>query len=128
MLDTSICIHVMKNRTLRLNERFNRLAPHLCISSISLSELHYGVEKSDRRAESLSILEEFAGRLTTLPFPPEAAQVYGTIRAGLERKGKPVGSLDMLIGAHALSQGVTIVTNNRREFDRMPGLVVENWL
>ena len=127
MLDTSTCIHVMKHRTPRLNERFNRLAVHLCISAVTLAELLYGVEKSQRRSENLAILEEFAGRLTTLPFPPQAATHYGRVRAALERRGTPVGTHDLLIGAHALSQDVTLVTNNRREFDRMPGLRVESW-
>jgi tRNA(fMet)-specific endonuclease VapC len=117
----------MKHRTPRLNERFNRLAVHLSISAITLSELLYGVEKSARRSENFAILEEFAGRLATLPFPAEAATHYGRLRAALERAGTPVGPHDLLIGTHALSQDLTLVTNTRREFDRMPGLRVESW-
>jgi tRNA(fMet)-specific endonuclease VapC len=128
MLDTRTCIYVMKNRTPRLNEWFNRLAAHLCMSSITLAELHFGVEKSERHADNLGILMEFAGRMETLAFSERAAAQYGRIRAGLERAGTPVGIHDLLIGAHARSEDLTLVTNNQREFDRMPGLRVENWV
>jgi tRNA(fMet)-specific endonuclease VapC len=127
MLDTNTCVYVMKNRTPRLNERFNRLAAHLCISSITLAELYFGVEKSKRQADNLDILLEFAGRIETRAFSEGAAAHYGRLRAALERIGRPIGIHDLLIGSHARSENLTLVTNNRREFDRVPGLRVENW-
>ena len=128
MLDTDICIHVIKNYPERLRQRFNRHGKQLCISSIALGELRFGAEKSARRAENLQEIELFTARVDVLPFGSAAAAHYGGIRAELERAGKPVGVHDMLIGAHARSEGFTLVTGNRREFDRITGLRVENWL
>jgi tRNA(fMet)-specific endonuclease VapC len=127
LLDTNICIYVIKNYPTRLRERFNRLAEQLCISSITLGELHYGAEKSERRLQNLQAVEHFTARLEVLSFSAKAAAHYGEIRAALERAGKPVGPHDMLIGAHARSEGLIVVTNNTREFTRIPGLRVENW-
>ena len=128
MLDTNICIYVMKNQPPKLRERFNRLAEQICISSITLGELHYGVERSQHRQESLQNLEQFSARLEVLPFPPQAAPHYGQLRAELVRAGRPVGYNDLLIGAHARAEGLVVVTNNTREFRRLSGLRVENWL
>jgi len=128
MLDTNICIHVMKTYPLAVRDRFNTLAEQLCISSITLGELHYGAEKSTRRAENVIAIASFAGRLVVLPFGDKAAAHYGQLRAELERAGTPCGPHDVQIGGHARSEGLIVVTNNRREFDRMPGLRVENWL
>jgi tRNA(fMet)-specific endonuclease VapC len=128
MLDTNICIYVMKNYPPKLQERFNRLAEQLCVSSITCGELYYGAEKSARRLENLQAIEHFTARLEVLPFPEKAAAHYGQIRAALERSGKPVGPHDMLIGAHARAEGLTVVTNNSREFRRLPGVQVENWV
>ncbi|WP_342358516.1 type II toxin-antitoxin system tRNA(fMet)-specific endonuclease VapC [Terrarubrum flagellatum] len=128
MLDTNICIYVTKEMPMHLVERFNASAEQMCISSITYGELRYGVEKSARRLENLRKLEEFAGRLEIFPFTTSAAEHYGQIRADLERAGTPIGNNDLLIGAHARSEGLILVTNNRREFDRIPGLRVENWL
>jgi tRNA(fMet)-specific endonuclease VapC len=128
MLDTNICIYVILNRPAGLRERFNELSEQLCISTITLAELHFGVEKSARVTQNRNIVEEFVARLEIQPFSVDAAAHYGQIRAALERAGRPVGLHDMLIGAHARSEGLTLVTNNRREFDRIPGLVVENWV
>jgi tRNA(fMet)-specific endonuclease VapC len=127
MLDTNICIYVMKNYPPRLRERFNRLADQLCMSSITLGELHYGAEKSARRLENLQAVEHFAARLEVLPFSTKAAAHYGQVRAELERGGRPAGAHDMMIGGHARSEGLILVTNNVREFERMSGLLVENW-
>jgi len=127
MLDTNTCIYVMKNHPAGLRERFNRLAEQLCMSSITLGELRYGVEKSARPLENLQTLEHFAARLDVLSFSPKAARHYGQMRAELERAGTPVGPHDMLIGAHARAEGLIIVTNNIREFARMPGVRAENW-
>ena len=128
MLDTNICIYVMKNYPAKLRERFNRLAEQLSMSSITLGELYYGAEKSARRLENLQAIEHFSARLEVLSFPAKAAAHYGQIRAELERRGKPVGAHDMLIGAHARAEGLIVVTNNAREFRRLPGVRVENWV
>lgn len=128
MLDTDICIHVMKAYPPALRERFNAAAEQLCISSITLGELHYGAEKSARRNSNLLAIEHFTARLEVLPFTAGAAVHHGQIRTELERLGRPVDVYDMLIGAHARSEGLVVVTSNMREFTRMPGLRVENWV
>ena len=128
MLDTNICIYVMKNYPQDLREKFNALAEQLCISSITLGELHYGAEKSVRRADNLTVIEHFVTRLDVLPFDAKAAVHYGQVRAELERAGTPCGPHDMQIGGHARSQGLIVVTNDAREFSRMKGIRVENWV
>jgi tRNA(fMet)-specific endonuclease VapC len=128
MLDTNICIYVIKDYPAGLRDRFNQLADELCISAITLGELQYGAENSSRRAYNLEGIARFLARLDVLPFSAAAAVHYGQLRAELQRAGRPAGSLDMLIGAHARSEGLTVVTNNLREFERMPGLRVENWV
>lgn len=128
MLDTNICIHVIKTYPPAVREKFNAHAEELCISSITLGELHYGAEKSVRRAENLTAISHFVARLEVLPFGERAAAHYGQVRTELERAGTPCGPHDMQIGAHARSEGLIVVTNNLREFVRMPGLRVENWL
>ncbi|MFM9863747.1 MAG: type II toxin-antitoxin system VapC family toxin [Micropepsaceae bacterium] len=127
MLDTNICIYVMKKQPPELRDKFNALAEQLCISSITLGELHFGAEKSARRAENLLAIENFVARLEVLPFAKKAAAHYGQLRAELERAGTPCGPHDMQIAAHARSEGLIVVTNNLREFSRMPGVRVENW-
>lgn len=128
MLDTNICIYVMKTYPPAVREKFNARAEELCISSITLGELHYGAEKSARRVENLTAIEHFVARLEVLPFADKAAAHYGQVRAELERAGTPCGPHDMQIGGHARSEGLIVVTNNMREFARMPGVRAENWL
>ena len=128
MLDTNICIYVLKNRPPALRNRFNREAERLCISSITLSELRHGAEKSSRRADNMAVIDQFVARLDVLAFCASAAAHHGELRAALERLGRPAGVYDMLIGAHARSEGLIVVTNNLREFARMPGVRVENWV
>jgi tRNA(fMet)-specific endonuclease VapC len=128
MLDTNICIYVIKNYPPKLREGFNQLAEQLCMSSITLAELYYGAEKSARRLENLQAIEQFTARLEVLAFSQKAAAHFGQIRADVERLGKPVGPLDMLIGAHARAEGLIVVSNNAREFRRLPGVRVENWV
>ena len=128
MLDTNICIHVMKNYPQDLREKFNSLAEQLCISSITLGEIHYGAEKSARRADNLTAVEHFVARLEVLSFDAKAAAHYGQLRAELERAATPCGPHDMQISGHARSQGLIVVTNNMREFSRMKGIRVESWV
>jgi tRNA(fMet)-specific endonuclease VapC len=128
MLDTNICIYVIKNHPPALREKFNALAEQLCLSSITLGELLYGAEKSARRADNLNTIENFVARLDVLPFADKAAAHYGQVRAELERAGTPCGPHDMQIGGHARSEGLIVVTNNVREFARMPGVRTENWV
>jgi tRNA(fMet)-specific endonuclease VapC len=128
MLDTNLCIYVMTKRSLDLLEKFNSLAEQLCISSITLGELHYGAEKSARRVDNLTAIEHFVARLEVLAFAAKAAAHYGQLRAELERAGTPCGPHDMQIGGHARSEGLIVVTNNTREFGRMPGIRTENWV
>ena len=127
MLDTNICIHVMMTYPPELRERFNALADELCLSTVTLGELHYGAEKSARRAENLTAIAHFVARLEVLPFGDKAAAHYGQLRAELERAGTPCGPHDTQIGAHARSEGLILVTRNLRAFTRMPGLRVESW-
>src|SRR5580704_14565333 len=104
------------------------LDTNICIYSITLGELYYGAEKSARRVENLTAIEHFVARLDVLSFEAKAAAHYGQVRAELERSGTPCGPHDMQIGGHARSEGLIIVTNNIREFGRMPGIRVENWV
>ena len=127
MLDTNICVQVIRDRPPDLRQRFKDAADQLCISAITLAELLHGAEKSARVAQNLAAVEQFAARLEVLPFAEAAAAQFGQLRAELERDGRPAGAYDMLIGAHARSLGLILVTNNRREFDRMSGLRVESW-
>jgi tRNA(fMet)-specific endonuclease VapC len=128
MLETNICIYVMKNYPPDLREKFDALAEQLCMSSITLGELYYGAEKSARRAENLTAIEHFVERLNVLPFGDKAAAHYLQVRAELERAGTPCGPHHMQIGGHARSEGLIVVTNNMREFVRMPGVRAENWV
>jgi len=128
LLDTNICIHVLKHKPESARRQFNHHAAHLSTSSVVMAELRHGAEKSARPTENRDALETLAARLTVLPFDDRAADHYGRIRAELERAGRPVGSYDLMIAAHARSLGLTLVTNNTREFERVPGIVLENWV
>ncbi|KAB2707397.1 tRNA(fMet)-specific endonuclease VapC [Ochrobactrum sp. RC6B] len=127
MLDTNICIFTIKNRPQQLREAFNRFHDKLCISSVSLMELIYGAEKSAHPEKNLAVVEGFAARLKVLPYDEPAANQTGQLRAELARSGTPIGPYDQLLAGHARSRGLIMVTNNRREFDRVPGLRVEDW-
>ena len=128
MLDTNIAIYVIKRRPLAALETFNRHADQLCISSISMAELMYGVEKSAEPDRNLRQLEDFVSRLQVLDYGKKAAAHYGDIQATLERQGTPIGVNDLHIGGHSRSEGLTLVTNNRKEFQRVAGLRLENWV
>jgi len=128
MLDTNIAIYVIKRRPKELLQVFNQYTGQLCISSITLAELFHGVEKSSLVDHNLKNVEDFVSRLEVLEYGSKAASHYGNIRADLERKGTPIGVNDLHISGHARSEGLIIVTNNMREFERVPGLRVENWI
>ena len=128
MLDTSIVIYVIKRRPPEALANFNQHAGRFCISSITLAELMHGVEKSARPDHNLRQVEDFASRLTVLEYGNKAAAHYGDIRAMLERKGIPIGVNDLHIAGHARSEGLTLVTNNLKEFERVEALRLENWV
>lgn len=129
MLDTNVCIYIIKRKPTDVLERFKQTdISEISISSITLSELFYGVSKSSKPEQNFMALTQFVAPLEILPFGGEASQYYGDLRAYLERQGTPIGSLDMLIAAHALSLASTLVTNNEKEFNRVPNLNIENWV
>lgn len=128
LLDTNIVIYVMKRRPIEVLETFNQNASRMAISVITLSELHHGAEKSDRVTQNLEVIEEFSSRLQVLPYTEKTSQHYGAIRSVLEKKGQIIGVNDLHIAAHARSEGLVLVTNNVREFERIPALAVENWV
>lgn len=128
MLDTNICIFTIKNKPANAREMFTRQHGLMCISSVTLMELLYGVERSANPTRNLAEVEGFAARLDVLDFDGNAAAHAGQIRAELARLGTPVGSYDQMIAGHARSHGLVVVTNNRREFERVPGLRVEDWV
>lgn len=128
MLDTNIAIYVIKRRPPGALATFNQHAGQLCISSITVAELMHGVEKSARPDHNLRQVEDFTSRLTVLEYGNKAASHYGDIRAVLERKGAPVGVNDLHIAGHARSEGLTLVTNNMKEFERVEALRLENWV
>ena len=128
ILDTNIAIYVIKRRPIEMLKTFNQHAGQLCISSITLAELLHGVEKSRFVEQNLKNVESFISRLEVLEYGYKAASHYGDIRADLERKGTSIGVNDLHIAGHARSEGLIIVTNNVREFERVPGLRLENWV
>ena len=127
MLDTNICIYTIKNNPAAVREKFQQHQNHLCISSIVLSELLYGAEKSSQPEKSLALIEGMAARLEVLNFDEHAAAHAAEIRADLARKGTPIGHYDVLIAGHARSRGLVLVSNNLREFEWVDGLRLENW-
>ena len=127
LLDTNIVIYVIKRRPLAALQMFNEQAGHMAISSITLAELLHGAEKSNSPVRSLAVVEDFCSRLEVLPYGPKAAQHYGGIRAALEKRGQPIGVNDLHIAAHARSEGLTLVSNNLRKFERVEALQLANW-
>lgn len=128
MLDTNICIYVIKRRPVEVLETFNKYAGLMCISSITYAELCHGVEKSARPEQNRQAVEDFVSRLVILPYGDKAAQHYGEIRAELEKAGKTIGVNDLHISGHSRSESLTLITNNLIEFNRVSGLRLENWL
>ncbi len=129
MLDTNICIYVLKNHSDELRHKFKAIKD-ICISSITYGELCFGIENgnSNLKEERWRQLEIFTQRLLIDPLDENAGKHYGSIRAQLKKDGTPIGNNDLLIAAHARSINAVLVTNNVREFERVPNLVVENWI
>ena len=129
MLDTNICVYIIKQKPQNVIERFRQFQiSEIGVSSITLSELEYGVMKSERQVQNKLALAQFIAPLEIHAYDETAAQHYGNIRANLERHGTPIGSLDMLIAAHALSIDSVLITNNESEFKRISNLKIENWV
>ena len=128
LLDTNIVIYVIKQRPLEVLEIFNRHHGRMAISAITLAELVHGAEKSSDVSRNVAVVEDFVSRLSVLAYDDKAAWQYGNIRSTLEKTGQPIGVNDLHIAAHARSNGLTLITNNLREFERVPGLLLENWV
>jgi tRNA(fMet)-specific endonuclease VapC len=129
LLDTNICIYIRQRRPEEVQRRFRRLRPgEAALSVITYGELLYGAAKSAQRSAALERLRELTQLLPALPLPETAAETYGTIRAELESKGEMIGNNDLWIAAHALASSLTLVTNNEKEFRRVRGLRVQNWV
>ncbi len=128
MLDTNICIALMKGQAQHLQSKFNNEGLSMCVSSITVFELQTGVEKSQQQQKSQSVLNALLANLQVLDFGEKAAGHAADIRGVLERKGQSIGPCDTLIAGHARSEGLVIVTGNEKEFRRVDGLRVENWL
>lgn len=128
MLDTNICIYIIKKKPVKVIEALKCTnIGDICISVITLAELEYGVEKSRQKERNKIALISFLTPLEILPFTGNAAATFGEIRAALEKKGEVIGAYDLLIAAHALSENLILVTNNTGEFNRVPGLSLQNW-
>ena len=128
LLDTNIVIYVIKRRPIEVLNTFNANANRMAISVVTLAELLHGAEKSSQPASNFAVVEDFCSRLQILPYTPKAAQHYGSIRASLEAIGQTIGVNDLHIAAHARSEGLVLVTNNTKEFSKVPALQIENWV
>ena len=128
LIDTNICIYIMNKRPAEVIQKFKNLEiGQTGVSSITVSELNYGVAKSQQKKQNAKRLEEFLTPFEILPYDENASRYYGIIRSELESQGKVIGPLDMLIAAHAISENLIVVTNNENEFQRIKSLKVENW-
>lgn len=129
LLDTNICIYIAKHNPPSVRVRFEQVpSGELALSVVTLGELRFGAEKSQRREAALGVIQALTQRVTVAPLAPEAGLHYGEVRAHLQKQGLVIGNNDLWLAAHARSQGWTLVTNNEREFVRVPGLAVENWV
>ncbi len=129
LLDTNICIYIAKGQPLAVRHRFEQHAvQELAMSTITVGELRFGAEKSQARSRALATIDQLVQMIQPCPLPMQAAEHYGYIRAALQQLGQPIGNNDLWLAAHALAEGWTLVTNNTREFARVPGLHVENWV
>lgn len=128
MLDTNICIYVIKRKPMEVLSKFNDHSGQLVISSITLAELIHGAEKSEFVERNLRVVEDFCSRLEVLAYSDKAAAHYGSIRSDLEKKGQLIGVNDLHIAAHARSEALILVSNNLREFNRVDALRTDNWI
>jgi tRNA(fMet)-specific endonuclease VapC len=129
LLDTNICVYLIKQRPAEVVRKFLALqAGEVGVSSLTVAELQFGVQRSDHPGQNQRALERLLVAFQIANFDARAAEIYGTIRTYLEKRGTPIGAFDYLIAAHALSLDTILVTNNEREFSRVPGLKVENWV
>ena len=128
LLDTNIVIYTMKNRPQQVRRYFKAQQGRIGISSVTLGELVFGAEHSQQVERNLADIEALIARLEVLPFDEAAAYHFGQIRAELYRTGRPIGPYDMMIAGHARAAGLKLVTNNVKEFERVPGLLLENWI
>lgn len=129
MLDTNICIYAIKNRPQKVLARLQELEPSdVCVSSVTYGELVYGVEKSSAVERNRLALTMLLANIDIMPFDDTAADEFGKVRAELEKQGTPIGHYDLMIAGHARSLGYTLVTNNTREFERVDGLRLEDWV
>lgn len=129
VLDTNICVFVIRQKPWVVVEKFKQfVADELAISSVTLAELRYGADKSSDPGKNHAALDLFLAPLAIADFDSQAAEHYGVVRADLERRGLPIGALDTMIAAHALRLGIPLVTNNTREFARVNGLLLEDWV
>lgn len=129
MLDTNTCIALIKRKPVNALQKFNEYqVGDIGISAVTLAELRYGVSKSQHQARNRAALDEFMLPLEVAAFDEQATVAYGVLRAALEKQGTPIGPLDTMIAAHALSLGVPLVTNNTREFNRVPELTIVDWI
>ena len=128
MLDTNICIYAIKHKPEKVFQKLQEVEPEdVCVSSVTYAELVHGVEKSAAVEKNRLALSMLLANIEILDFDVDAADCYGKIRADLEKKGTPIGPLDMMIAGYALSRGYTVVTNNVKEFSRVSNLIIENW-
>lgn len=129
LLDTNICIYIAKQKPISVLKKFEQLeVGEVGMSIITYGELLYGVQKSNHLKKSQSVLQELTSLIPPLPMPTNAAKYYGDIRGKLEKQGKPIGNNDLWIAAHALTLGLTLITNNVKEFSRVNHLKIENWV
>ena len=128
MLDTDISIYIINKRPVEILDTFNENAESLCISAVTLAELLHGAKKSNNPVRALQRVKDFASRLEALDYGEKAAHHYGDIKAGLEQQGAVIGPNDLHIASHARSEGLTLITNNTGEFERVEGLRIDNWM
>ena len=128
LFDTNICIYLIKNKPVSVLRRFSKIAPgSIAVSNITVAEMYYGIAKSSKQNQNTIALEEFLLPLMIIDFDKNDARIYGKIRYELEKRGKIIGAMDLLIGAQAMSRNLILVTNNEKEFKRIDALKVENW-
>lgn len=127
MLDTNVVIYTMKNRPQEVKRHFQKNHGQMGISTVTLGELVFGAEHSQQVERNLADIEAMVARLEVLPFDDKAAHHFGQVRAALYRSGNPIGPYDMMIAGHARACGLKLVTNNVKEFERVPGLLIEDW-